>query len=720
VKRIFRFSQNDCDWSVGEDNDGISYKSIKHVLGGKGAALVEMCGLGMRVPPGFTITTAVCNEYRKTKAECSPSMVSALIGDLMADVMGHMTWLEEQFTYIPLVSVRSGAPVSMPGMMDTILNVGLTTMIVDEWGTRIGERAAFDSYRRLIQMLGATAYNVPSTVFEHELQLMKKEAKVTLDAELDPPALKALCFMYSQKFKAVAQKEFPNTLEEQLRAAIVAVFDSWMNPRAIEYRKLNNISEDMGTAVTVQAMVFGNMGDDSGSGVLFSRDPSTGEPKIMGEYLANAQGEDVVAGIRTPDNLDTVHATWCGELEEMCWKLEAHYKDMVDIEFTVQKGELFILQSRAGKRSARAAFKIAYDLVQEEVITRAQALDRLTSDQFKVARRPGIDPKFKTQPNLTGLPACPGVAVGKPVFDCESAINCTEPCILVTHETTPDDIAGMAKAVGILTQTGGATSHAAVVARAMDKACVVGCTDMEFQGTLVGSKGVMWPEGAKITIDGATGRVWVGIDVPVIDSSDAPEVRAVMDWCMEKTGSVQPYVVDPAAEITTPYRIMASAWWGDDAVLEVVLETLAEKPSREHIVLDLTPPWQRKMGDDMALDGAFTDISHDHLFLGVINKALVEMAPGLKGLILLNYMGNASSTENMRSLGYVVPSSPQTVADLMKGAVGEPTGEFIDKVIGGHEAWGKIKKALVASGFPMTTVPPAVPPDYAVFTVLRA
>ena len=331
----------------------------------------------------------------------------------------------------------------MPGMMDTILNVGLTEANLGVWAKRIGERAAWDSYRRLIQMLGATAYGIQMDKFEFQLASVKKQAGVTVDADLTVEHLHVLCSLYSHVFKANVGHEFPQTREEQLKAAIVAVFRSWDNDRAVEYRKINKIDDAMGTAVTVQAMVFGNMGKTSGSGVAFTRDPSTGEPKIMGEYLFDAQGEDVVAGIRTPLKLDDVKAAWCGELEQLCYKLEAMYVDMVDLEFTVQNGELFILQSRTGKRSARAAFKIAVDLVNEGVIDRGTARSRLTAEQFKVVRRPTIDPAFKVEPALVGLPACPGVVTGKPVFSSQDAINCKEPCILVTHETTPEDIAGM-------------------------------------------------------------------------------------------------------------------------------------------------------------------------------------------------------------------------------------------------------------------------------------
>ena len=337
----------------------------------------------------------------------------------------------------------------------------------------------------------------------------------------------------------------------------------------------------------------------------------------MAEYLSNAQGEDVVAGIRTPQKLSDVPPmqkladgtvivnNWLGELAAICDKLEVAYKDMVDLEFTVQKGELFILQSRTGKRSARAAFKIAVDMVGEGVIDRKTALARLTSAQFKAVRRPMIDPTFKEKPHFTGLPACPGVAVGRPVFSAKEAVAATDPVILVTHETNPDDIAGMAKAVGILTQTGGATSHAAVVARAMDKPCVVGCTDLVIDNGLLGGfkSGGVVKTNADVTIDGATGNVWVGVDVPVIDASDDPAVKRVTNWCFEALNAADSVPV--GGGMLRHQCVRAAYWWGNEVVLDAVLADLADLPSREHVMLDLTPPYLLTPPIDAELDACF-------------------------------------------------------------------------------------------------------------------
>ncbi len=656
MDRIFRFSQSHCDWP-GTDAEA------KKILGGKGAGLVKMCRAEMPVPPGFTITTEVCNQYRDLQDDfpgSAPAKEQFLDG-LMAEVVDQDKWLRGEIGFTPLVSVRSGAPISMPGMMDTILNVGLTDKTLEAWSQRIGHRAALDSYRRLIQMLGATAYNVPMVLFDEHLEDIKEIASVTEDKDLSEADLVALIERYKMVFQAVTQQEFPQTREEQLRAATRAVFDSWMNERAVEYRKINKIDEAMGTAVNIQAMVFGNMGDDSGSGVGFTRDPSTGEKTFMGEYLTNAQGEDVVAGIRTPEKLDIGLAEadaaknmWKLELLDLCLKLEAMYDDMVDLEFTVQQGKLWLLQSRSGKRSARAAFKIAVDLVDEGVISKGTALSRLTAEQFKIVRRPTIDPKFTEAPNNIGIPACPGVVTGVPVFSAADAINCTAPCILVTHETTPDDIAGMNAAVGILTQTGGATSHAAVVARAMDKACIVGCTTLDVDA--VKQMGLK-----KLTIDGSTGNVWFDTDVPVIDSSDAPEVKTAMGWCLDVMGCCEASPVDMGDD--RPHTIMAASWWGNVDVLQAVLDGIAELPIRSHITLDLRAPRDFVPACDAVLVNCFgPSDDEDDGFASKLAAALTDRAGELKGLRLTPWTqpgwadaGYKTADEGLQMVPHAVP-----------------------------------------------------------------
>lgn len=594
-KLVYGFSKNYLDWTK---TDG---KVSKTILGGKGAALVKMIADGINVPPGFTITTDACHALADASKEAET------IFGLKLALNAQMKRLAGNFGFEPLVSVRSGAPVSMPGMMDTILNVGLNDQNIDVWAARIGERAAWDSYRRLIQMLGSTALGVPMVLFDNEFDHIKEIAGVEEDADLTANQLNDVVNAYKHVVSKYTKKDFPQSPREQLFAAMMAVFKSWHNPRAIEYRKINNIDPAMGTACTVQAMVFGNMGNDSGTGVLFTRDPSTGDNFVMGEFLQNAQGEDVVAGIRTPlpinimPSLGGKWGTIRHQIKLLCAELEKSYHDMVDIEFTVQKGELFVLQSRVGKRSARAAVKIATDLVAEGVIGWDEAFKRITRDQYMVLRRPSIDPKFKTKANLIGLPACPGVVSGKPVFSSTDAINCKEPCILIGHETTPDDIGGMNAAVGILTKTGGATSHAAVVARAMDKTCVVGCTEMDIDAL---------KKFKRITIDGATGKVWFDVEVPVVDASDDPALKALEAAAL---GDMPEAVtLDQPGEC--PQTIYAAHWWGSKDVLETVVSGIAALPDKSKITLDLRPPRFFASGDSV-LEDAF----------GVAAQALFEM-----------------------------------------------------------------------------------------------
>jgi pyruvate,phosphate dikinase len=638
---FYRFSGGTCDYT-GDP----SSKAAKALLGGKGAGLVLMAQQGLNVPPGFTIPTTFCNEFRKLKTNTDQT---AFLDAVTAEAEQHMNWLSMEFGYTPLVSVRSGAPVSMPGMMDTILNVGLTDVNAEDWAARIGKRATSDSFRRLIQMLGATAYGVPMEVFEFQLAKVKKECGKTSDTDLTDNELGLTCLRYLAAFKQNKGFEFPvGDWKEQLRAAIWAVFHSWDNPRAIEYRKINKLDDAMGTAVNVQAMVFGNMGDDSGSGVLFTRDPSTGAKYIMGEYLANAQGEDVVAGIRTPKSLKTISEEadaanaeppdWFGALAEVCGHLEGLYRDMVDVEFTVQKGKLFILQSRAGKRSARAAFKIADDLVNEGVITKAEALKRVTREQFKVVRRPSIDPSFKVKPNVVGLPACPGVVCGRPVFSSEEAVNAPDDVILVTHETNPNDIAGMAKAKGILTQTGGATSHAAVVARAMDKPCVVGCTELDIEKLLlIGNS-----KAGVITIDGGTGQVWIGVEVPVVDASQDASVAAFGLWALQDVKDlVEARPASRAGEgVASELRPVCydlHEVWGQTIKLKATLKALADLPSRENIYLNIAGPREHTPNVDLALLDCFGDGYYQTSgYKETVVKALITNKEKLEGLAIVN------------------------------------------------------------------------------------
>jgi pyruvate,orthophosphate dikinase len=489
------------------------------LLGGKGAHLAEMSKLGIPVPPGFTVPTNWCVEYQKDK--------EAVLATVMQDVIPAYWDLADKMGKPFLVSVRSGAAVSCPGMMDTILNVGLTIDTLPLLAEKIGERSALDCYRRLIQMLGATGFGVPSEKFEEILTKARFRAKVQEDRELTAEQLSEVIVGYSALFKLHTGRDFPQAVNEQLSVAVNAVFGSWMNDRAVAYRDMQKIDHNMGTAVTVQAMVFGNYNDDSGSGVLFSRNPTTGENVIFGEFLPNAQGEDVVAGVRTPLPLSKLNEIWPAigaEIAVTVAGLEVHYKDMLDIEFTVQDKKLYILQCRIGKRSPLAKLVIATQFVQAGLRPAETLRTVITKADLKSILTPSVNPTFKQEPDFMGIASNNGVVKGWAVITADEAVAAAkagETVILVRDETDPDDIQGMNAAIGILTKTGGATSHAAVVARALNKPCVVGCTALPHD--LESLKGRL------VTIDGTTGRVWLDVDVPVTAGGSVPELALVAE-----------------------------------------------------------------------------------------------------------------------------------------------------------------------------------------------
>jgi len=514
-------------------------KEMKNLLGGKGANLHEMTNLGIPVPPGFTISTEACVHYFKTGRY--PEGLKQQVEEAVRR-LEELTGKKFGSTENPLlVSVRSGARVSMPGMMDTILNLGLNDDAVKGLAKRTGdERFAYDSYRRFIQMFGEIVMGIPHRVFEELLDKKKKGKGVNLDYELDADALKELVEEYKAKVRELTGKEFPQNPQEQLWMAIEAVFKSWNNKRAIEYRKLHRIPDDWGTAVNVQTMVFGNMGFDSATGVAFTRDPSTGEKVLYGEYLPNAQGEDVVAGIRTPKPISELEKEMpeaYKQLVEIFDRLEKHYRDMMDLEFTIEKGKVYLLQTRVGKRSARAEVKIAVDMVKESLITKEEAIMRVDPKRVEQLLHPMVDPKAPKNVIAKGLPASPGAASGKVIFDSEEAAELSEKgerIILVRDETSPEDIKGMARSKGILTSRGGMTSHAAVVARGIGKPCVVGAeeieVDYEKEEFRVGD--VTVKKGDIITIDGSTGDVMIG-EVPTIDPEFFPEFSELLEWADE-------------------------------------------------------------------------------------------------------------------------------------------------------------------------------------------
>jgi pyruvate,orthophosphate dikinase len=510
------------------------------LFGGKGAGLADMTKAGLPVPPGFIITTEVCKEYYENGKK--------LPEGLMEEVLSAMKKLEEKTgkkfadpENPLLVSVRSGAPVSMPGMMDTILNLGLNDETVKGLAKKSNnERFAYDSYRRFIQMFGNVVLGIPHEKFEEILDHYKKEQGAKLDSELTAETLKKVVEAYKELVKKETGKDFPQDPYQQLEMAIKAVFDSWNNERAIIYRKLHNIPEDYGTAVNIVTMVFGNMGDDSGTGVAFTRNPSTGEKEFYGEYLTNAQGEDVVAGIRTPQPISKLAEEMpevYKQLLEVRDLLEKYYRDVQDIEFTIEKGKLYMLQTRNAKRTAAAAVKIAVDMVKEGLITREEAILRVSPEQINQLLHAQIDPKAEKKVIAKGLPASPGAASGKVVFssrEVEKRGKEGEKIILVRPETTPDDIGGLAAAQGVLTSRGGMTSHAAVVARGMGKPAVVGCEaikiDLEKEEFRVGD--VVVKKNDIITIDGSTGEVILG-EVPMIPPTLSNELKELLSWADE-------------------------------------------------------------------------------------------------------------------------------------------------------------------------------------------
>ncbi len=533
---IYRFSLG-----VQDGNGG-----MKAELGGKGAALAEMAKLGMPVPPGFTISTAACRHYLKHGE--APAALRQELKDAMQ-------WLEHEHrksfndpSNPLLVSVRSGAAVSMPGMMDTILNVGLNQQTLR--GLALGNgttRFAFDSYRRLLQMFGSVVLGVPKKLFDARLHAALRTANVISEAELSEAQLEELTHDFEAIIKDSSGSTFPAEPAKQLDMAIDAVFSSWQNDRARYYRRLNNISDDTGTAVTIQAMAFGNSGATSGTGVGFTRNPSTGEPRIFGEFLADAQGEDIVAGIRTPmpiSELNRILPDVYRELRSLTTKLEQHYRDAQDFEFTVEHGKLYLLQTRGAKRSTLAAVRIAVEMAEEGLITKLEAVKRVDTSRINDILCPQLDLAGAQHECVTqGLPASPGAAAGRIALSADHAVTSAastgDPIILISEETTAEDIHGMAASVGFLTAHGGATSHAAVVARGMGKCCITGAKDLRVDartGTLrIGTR--KFAEGDWLTLDGASGRVYAG-RVPVVASQITNlHLKTLRSWVLELNGA---------------------------------------------------------------------------------------------------------------------------------------------------------------------------------------
>src|SRR5579862_1151405 len=523
---------------------------MKDVLGGKGAGLAEMCRAGVPVPPGFTISTEVCNIYfqngNKVPGEINDQVLSALaklegeIGRKLGDPKNPL-----------LVSVRSGAKFSMPGMMNTILNLGLNDQTVEGLAARSGNpRFAYDSYRRFIQMFGEVALNIDMAKFDHIFDTRKHKAKVKLDTELSAGDLQAIIADYKKVVQEETKKPFPQDPRDQLSLSVGAVFNSWWNPKAAYYRKMEKIPDEIGTAASVQAMVFGNTGDTSATGVGFTRDPATGEKTFYGEFLINAQGEDVVAGIRTPQpihDLEKLMPEAYRQLRDITDSLERHYRDMQDFEFTIEEGKLYMLQTRNGKRTGPAAVRVAVDMVAEGLIDSKEAVLRVQPQQLDQLLHPVFDvPSLKTLALIaTGIAASPGAAVGRAAFTADEAVEMSKsaPVILVRKETTPDDIHGMDVAKGILTAVGGKSSHAAVVARGMGRPCIVGAGSIaisEHAGQFTASAGgktITVKEGDWISMDGTSAKVYLGQAKMTLPDPKLPYFAKLMTWADEFRGN---------------------------------------------------------------------------------------------------------------------------------------------------------------------------------------
>jgi len=618
---------------------------MRSLLGGKGANLAEMTNIGLPVPQGLTITTEACNEYYAQGQQFPEGMVDELKASMkkLEEITG------KQFgnpSNPLLLSVRSGAVFSMPGMMDTILNLGLTDEIVASLSAATGnERWVLDSYRRFIQMFSDVVMEVEHYKFESVLEGLKEKYGVHFDNELDVPAMRELVAEYKAIYKRELKADFPQDPMEQLLAAVKAVFRSWNNQRAIVYRKINGIPDHLGTAVNVQSMVFGNMGDDCGTGVAFTRNPSTGEKVLYGEYLINAQGEDVVAGIRTPQPISKLHEEMpeiYQQFADTCTLLEKHYKDMQDIEFTIEKGKLYILQTRNGKRTAHAAIKIAVELEKEGLIDKKTAIQRVEPSSLDQLLHRRIDPSAKLEVIAKGLPASPGAASGVVVFDADEAERLGkngQKVILVRTETTPDDIHGMVEAQGILTSRGGMTSHAAVVARGMGKPCICGCeaVKIDYEAAQFQVGDIVVKEGDYISIDGATGQVILG-QVPMIDPEISGEFQTLLGWADEiRTMSVR-------ANADTPEDAAKAREFGAEGIglcrtehmfmaqdrLPVVQDMiLAETLEERQAALDKLLPFQQS-----DFYGILKAMAGFPVYIRLLDPPLHEFLPNMEELIV--------------------------------------------------------------------------------------
>ncbi len=616
--------------------------SMKNLLGGKGANLAEMTGLGLPVPRGFTVSTEACTKYYD-----DGKVIAKEIEDEIASMMAKTEEIVGKKFGDPanpfLVSVRSGARASMPGMMDTILNLGLNDVVVEGLAKLTGnERFAYDSYRRFIQMFSDVVMEVEKIKFEKILDAVKEEKGAKIDTDLTAADLKEVVKRYKELYKKERGADFPQDPKVQLMESIKAVFRSWDNQRAIVYRRLNDIPGNWGTAVNVQEMVYGNMGNDSGTGVAFTRNPSTGEKKLYGEFLMNAQGEDVVAGIRTPQSIDQlkeINPEAYNQFVNIAETLEKHYKDMQDMEFTIEKGKLFMLQTRNGKRTVAAALKVAVDLVSEGMATKSEAIMKVDPKQLDAVLHPNFEPKAlkAAVPVAKGLPASPGAATGKVYFEAEDTVNAfkngEKSLILVRLETSPEDIEGMHVSKGILTGRGGMTSHAAVVARGMGTCCVAGCGEIkinEEEKYFLDKNGKKYFEGDWISLDGSTGNVY-GSQLPTVD----PEMTGDFDQLMKWADEIRTMKVRTNAD--TPHDAAQAIKFGAEGIGLCRTEHMFFEPDRlpsmREMIVARTVEQRRKALEKLLpmqrsdFEGLFTEMKGYPVTIRFLDPPLHEFLP---------------------------------------------------------------------------------------------
>jgi pyruvate,orthophosphate dikinase len=637
--------------------------AMKDLLGGKGANLAEMALLGIPVPPGFTITTEACIYFDKHRSY--PPGMWQQVERALARVERAMKKRFGDPKRPLLLSVRSGARVSMPGMMDTVLNLGLNDETVEGLARLTGNpRFAYDSFRRFIHMFGDVVMGVDHHHFEEILTKKKRERGVELDTELGAEDLKEVCFAYETLIRRLKGTSFPQDPTKQLQMAINAVFESWNTPRAVTYRRLHRIPDDWGTAVNVQVMVFGNLGETSGTGVAFTRDPATGQRVFYGEYLMNAQGEDVVAGIRTPMPISRLKRQMpriYQQLEDIYQRLERHYKDMQDIEFTIQEGELFMLQTRSGKRSAQAAIKIAVDMVKEGLIDKREAILRVEPQQLEHLLHPMFDPKASYTPVARGLPGSSGAAVGQVVFTAERAEEWAakgKKVILVRNETSPEDVGGMAASQGILTATGGLTSHAAVVGRGMGKCVVVGCSALQVDEKegIIRVNGHTVKEGDWISISGTTGEVILG-RVPLIEPKLgrdfetfmkwADEVRQLQVWANADTPKDARIAIQFGAEGIGLART-EHMFFGEDRLPLVRQMIMAESDEERARILKKLLPMQRKN-----FEGLFIEMKGYPVVIRLLDPPLHEFLPRREDLLEELYKEKARKSPRLKRIEHI-------------------------------------------------------------------